>query len=33
MNTQQYKLIDTPVPVKTIKSAENRHLTAIEKKR
>ena len=32
MNTQQYKLIDAPVPVKTIKSAENRHLTAIEKK-
>ena len=32
MNTQQYKLIDAPVPVKTIKNAENRHLTAIEKK-
>lgn len=34
MNTQQYKLIDAPVPVKTIKTPENvlRHLTAIEKK-
>lgn len=32
MNTQQYKLIDAPVPVKTIKNAENRHLTAIEKR-
>lgn len=34
MTTQQYKLIDAPVPVKTIKTPENvlRHLTAIEKK-
>jgi len=30
--TIQYKLIDAPVPVKTIKNAENRHLTAIEKR-
>lgn len=30
--TTQYKLIDAPVPVKTIKNAENRHLTAIEKR-